>query len=107
MLATKLVSSLTKIYPDKVNGNVISNISAFKNEPASFQIAYKIQNETASVWPLYVRVETTLDEKYISEYSVGLVPVTRCTSHQPDEYYDRVEPGVYPDPLYPQKLAVG
>lgn len=100
MLATKIVSSLTKVYPDKVNGTAISEISALKNEPVSFQVAYKIQKETSGVWPLYARVESTIDEKYISEYSVGLVPVTRCTSNQPDEFYDRTEPGVYPDPLY-------
>ena len=100
MLETKLVSSLTKIYPDAVNGNEIKKATTLKNQPFSFQVAYKIAEETTGVSSCFVRVESELDDKYISQYAVGYVPVTRAVSLKPDEFFDRKTPGVYPDPLF-------
>ncbi len=97
---SKLVSSLTKIFPDAVQGETISTASALKNEPFSFQVAFRTADGDLSCQPVCIRVESDLPLSDIASYKVGYVPVLRCTSARPDPYYDRTEAGLFPDPLF-------
>lgn len=102
-LQTKMISSLGKVFPDTVYGEKLEKATILKNEPFSFQIAFKGSDEYAHVTPIYVRVDTDLEIDCISEYQVGFVPVTRAVVTIPDEYYDRKTPGMYPDLLLKRK----
>ena len=102
-LQTKLVSSLTKVFPDKINGVRISSASVLQNEPFSFQIAFRNTKEKTEVTPVFVRVQTDLDISFVSEYSVGYVPVTRAVYGDSDEYFEKRKSGLYPDILFARK----
>lgn len=99
-LETKLVSSLTKVYPDKVNGNSINNAAFLKNEPFSFQIAFKNSDNERWNSSFFIKIESELDIKYITQYKVGYVPVISPSPINTDEFYDRKTVGLYPDLLY-------
>ncbi len=96
-LETKIVSSLAKVFPDKVQGSEIDRISVFADEPASFQIAYRIDENRPSEL-LYAQVETDIND--YETYKVAYVPLINAIPMNPDKYYDRTEPGLYPDILY-------
>ena len=96
-LETKIISSLGKVFPDKVQGSEIDKISVFADEPASFQIAYRI-DEARPCELLYAQVETDIDD--YETYKVAYVPVINALPIKPDEFFDRTEPGLYPDILY-------
>lgn len=99
-LETKLVSSLTKVYSDLINGNAISSIAALKNEPFSFQIAFKNSDDDKWNSSFFIKIESDLDIKYITQYKVGFVPAVSAAPRNNDEFYDRTTPGMYPDLLY-------
>lgn len=96
-LETKVISSLGKVFPDKVQGSEITKLSVFADEPASFQIAYRI-DEAKPNELLYAQIET--DAQYYETYKVAYVPLINAKPLYMDEYYDRTEPGLYPDILY-------
>ena len=101
-LETKVISSLAKVFPDEVKGETLKKATLLQNEPFSFQIAFKSTSGRA-VEPLYVRVESDIDLKYVSEYLVGYVPITRGVHINTDEFYDRKTAGLYPDMLLERK----
>ena len=96
-LETKIISSLGKVFPDKVQGSEIERISVFSDEPASFQIAYRIDENRPSEL-LYAQIETDIDG--YETYKVAYVPLINAIPFHVDKYYDRTEPGLYPDILY-------
>ncbi len=96
-LETKIISSLGKVFPDKIQGSEIDRISVFADEPVSFQIAYRIDENRPSEL-LYAQVETDIDD--YETYKVAYVPVINALPINPDKYFDRTEPGLYPDILY-------
>ena len=98
-LVTRLISSLEKVFPDKAGDTTISKAAVLKNEPFSFQVAYIIEDNENTLEPIYIRVETDLDESVVSEYSVGYVPVVRGNFWSSDDYFERKTPGLYPDML--------
>ena len=104
IINSRILSSLTKVFPDSNNGEKIEKATLLKNEPFSFQTAVKINDNNMPPVPVYVRVETDLDIKYISEYMVGYVPLTRATYYNTDDFYERKEPGLYPDMLLKRKI---
>lgn len=98
---TKTVSSLTKVFPDEIKGKAISKASFFKNEPFSFQVAYKNCDKDIQNKRIFTRIESELDAKYISEYSVGYVPVVHPTLVGKETIgYDRITTGLFPDMLF-------
>ena len=99
-LETKLVSSLIKVFPDEVKGEEIRSATMLQNEPFSFQIAFRLEQAVNEPIPLYLKVETDLPHKALSEYLVGYVPVTRADYQKSDEYFERKTPGMYPDMLF-------
>ena len=102
-LETKLISSLGKIFPDEVKGECLKAASLLKNEPFSFQVAFKNEERFNDITRVYVRVETDLDISIISEYLEGYVPVVRADFANSDDYFERKNAGLYPDPLFPRK----
>ncbi len=100
MLETKVISSLGKVFPDKVTGEEIKEYSAFCDEPVSFQIAFKT-SDNALNRRFYVEVET--DAQYWEEYKVGYVPVLQADKPEADQFFDSKEPGIFPDPLHERK----
>ncbi len=96
-LETKIISSLGKVFPDKVQGSEIDRLSVFADEPASFQIAYRI-DEDKPCELLYAQVETDIDD--YATYKVAYVPVINALPVSPDKYFDRTQAGLYPDILY-------
>ena len=102
-LETKLISSLGKIFPDEARGERLKAASLLKNEPFSFQVAFKNEESFNEITRVYVRVETDLDINLISEYLEGYVPVVRADFANSDDYFERKNAGLYPDPLFPRK----
>jgi len=98
-LETKLVSSLVKIFPDQVGGETISKATVFKNEPFSFQVAFRGESLNDFVKHIYVKIESDLNDSDIAEYLVGNVPVLRADRKNSDDYFERKTPGLYPDML--------
>lgn len=101
MLELKILSSLEKIFPDSA-GTETTRFSAMRNEPVSFQIAYKNAGGERYVQPFYTVIDTDLEISLISQYKIGYVPVAQCVNIPEDEYYDRKTPGLFPDPLLPR-----
>ena len=101
MLELKILSSLEKIFPDSA-GAETARFSAMRNEPVSFQIAYKNADGERYVQPFYTVIDTDLEISLISQYKIGYVPVAQCVNIPEDEYYDRKTPGLFPDPLLPR-----
>lgn len=100
-LQMRLLSSLDKVYPDEAKGNERMSASMLRKETFSFQIAF--QSDNAPV-PVYPRIQTDLPISALSEYLVGYVPVMRTYFQQPDSGLDRIEPGLFPDPLYERHI---
>ena len=97
---TKLISSLTKVYPDMVNGDTLTRATALKNEPFSFQVAFKNSDDEKWNSSFYIKIESDLDIKYFTQYKVGYVPLVSAGPVRKDKFYDRTTPGLYPDLLY-------
>lgn len=102
MISAKVYSALTLITPEKgAEDGELKEYSLCKNEPFSFQMAYKLFNDpNADKNPeelhFYIRLTTELD---INTYHVACVPVMHS--------YSRIEPklpiGMYPDILIPKQ----
>ena len=99
MLETKILSSLCKVFPKEIKGEEINELSAFSDEPVSFQIAFRT---TGSLFRhVYLEIETDIENW--EEYLVGFVPVIEAEIEKNDEYFDSKEPGMYPDTLHKRK----
>ncbi len=98
MLKTVALSSLERVFP---NGNfeekTFKSISAMKNEPVSFQVAYKLFDSADLSIPVNVKVETDLP---VSLFAVGCVPVL----HTSVAGEDFAKAGLFPDVLYEKKI---
>jgi len=98
IIRTVVLSSLHKVFHDDCPTDCgINEFVALKNEPFSFQVAYKLESEKRQKIPFYLKVETDLP---ISGYTVGNVPVMHAERVQDDA---KRGPGLYPDMLIPKK----
>ena len=93
----KQLSSLGKVYKDKIFGKSVKGADAYKGKALSYQIAYKGEGE-------YTFNISSKLKKYISVYQLGFVPSNlpiyeSCN----DGKYERWEKGLFPDPLFPKK----
>lgn len=95
-LNIKLLSSLAKVFPDKIYGKTIKCAEVAKGQSFSFQLAFVGEQAKYSV-----KIESEL-EKYIKIYTVGYVPMTKPTyeSCRDDDYLTK-EVGDCPDSLLP------
>lgn len=93
----KQVSSLTRVFPDG-EGKIteVSHGEAIKGERISYQIAYRCTGETK----LKLSVKSPLGG-CVTLRRVGLVPSVKTSYDDHDDYYERLEPGLFPDVLFP------
>lgn len=96
MITTKIYSSLTSVRPEGCEDFELKEYSLCKNEAFSFQMAYKITDNSTQDIPFFVRVTSPLP---INNYYVNVVPVIHTD-------YSVIEPkqsiGMYPDILVPK-----
>lgn len=96
-LKLKQVSSLERIFLDgKCTMNEIKGSKALKGERLSYQIAFK----SDSVVEANIGIESEIAE-YVQLRLVGNVPSENPIWDDHDDYYERTEPGLFPDVLYP------
>ncbi len=96
-IKVKQLSSLGKVFKDKIFGRAINKMVCAKGQELSYQIAYCGEGEYK------VKISSKL-KKYISVYQVGYVPselpiYESCN----DGKYERWEKGLFPDPLFPKR----
>ena len=88
------LSSLAKVYEDKVFGSELSRIDVAKNQEFNFQIALFGEGNYT--------LEIESDIEGILAYKVGQVPVKMINYEGCDDgRYERTEPGNFPDVLFP------
>ena len=93
----KQLSSLAKVYPDKIFGKAKKQIRAAKGQTVSYQIAYVGEGE------LSYKIKSPL-KKYVKVYQVGFVPCTLPTYEKcNDGKYQRMDKVLTPDTLTPKK----
>ena len=59
---------MEKIFPNEVKSECLSCATLLRNEPFSFQVAFKNEESFKEITRVYVRVETNLNITLISEY---------------------------------------
>ena len=98
MIETRFYHSLIPVKPDcEPQGSILNEALMCKNQPYSFQIAYKITDASKTNVFFYVRFETELE---LSNYYINCVPVL----HTDYANMEKIEPvGLYPDILLPKK----
>ena len=98
----RVLNSMDKVFPDKIPSGELTALTAFQNEPFSFQIAYRGE---ANPQAMIVRVESDVEE-YLTSYRVDYVPLRKGygKGFWADNLgaVDREGPGLYPDPLLPR-----
>lgn len=88
------VSSLAKVFEDEICGKEISSLALAKNQELNYQIVLKGEGEYT--------FKINAPEFDIYSYRVGHVPVKLPTYEGVnDGKYLRLEPGSFPDPLFP------
>lgn len=101
-IETRILSSLHKVFFTDCPVWENPFLSVLANEPASFQVAYRLLSHTdprfAMKCPIYVQVQSDLP---ISLYSVGNLPVVHATCEMQEESRG---PGLYPDVLWPKAV---
>ncbi len=96
-LAIKQLSSLAKVFPKKIYGNVENKIVALRGSTVSYQIAYKGQGEYT------YKIKSKLKD-FIRVFDVGYVPSKMPAYENCDDgNYQNRESGLFPDPLFPKK----
>ena len=108
MIKTKIISSLSRVFIDSSieNFNELTKISALKGEKISFQLVHQRVLEDGEGIYDYRELLTpkfTGDlAKYVTVREVKNVGVELpVIVGDTDEYYERTEPGLYPDVLQP------
>ena len=99
MIKTSLCSSLVSVMPTKpLPKNSLKNVTICKNEPFSFQLAYKIAGGDAKSTQFFIRVKGDLP---ITNYYINCVPVLHTDV---DKLQNAGGVGLYPDILMPKKV---
>ena len=108
MLKTKLISSLSRVFIDNKLDDFVAleRISALKGERISFQLVHiREMDEGDGIYnyrELFTPVFKGALSKYVSAREVKNVGVELpIIVGDSDEYYERTEPGLYPDVLRP------
>ncbi|MBO5440033.1 MAG: DUF4091 domain-containing protein [Clostridia bacterium] len=93
----KQLSSLAKVYQDKIYGSVKKQIRVAKGQTLSYQIAYKGEGEYS------YKIKSPI-KKYIEVYQLGFVPTNLPTYEKCDDgLYQRLDKSIlYPDTLTPK-----
>lgn len=97
MIETKILSSLHRVFPENCPEKGITKISGMRNEPFSFQLAYRLK-EKGLQFPLHITIETKLP---LSCYAVEYVPVKHTGAKG---FQNPPAIGMYPDILQPKGI---
>lgn len=98
-LEIRQVSSLERIFLDgKCVMNEINGGKVLKGERISYQLAYK----SDTVIEAQVSVKSDIAD-YVKVSFVGNVPSEIPIWEEHDDYYERTQPGLFPDVLFPVK----
>ena len=98
MLTTRVYNSLIEITPENCPESAqLTKISILKNEPFSFQIAYKLADSSDDFLPIHIKIVSELKVNY---YYASCVPVLH--TNIPDLKY-KPKIGLYQDMLLPKK----
>lgn len=96
-LEIRQISSLDRVFLDgNCTMDEISGETALKGERISYQLAYKSSERT----DVKIGISSDLGD-CITVRSVGNVPSEIPAWEEHDDYYERTEPGLFPDVLYP------
>ncbi|WP_246880464.1 DUF4091 domain-containing protein [Sporosarcina sp. 6E9] len=99
LLETRCLSSLVKVFADEeLEDSAIVGGTALLNEVYTFQVAYKTTERFSD--GITIRVESDISD-VITVREVGLVPSDFPMYENHDDNILRIEPGLFPDPLYP------
>ena len=95
------LSSLAKVFPNKIYGQTHRYVQAAHGQEVSFQIAYRHVHSFHR--KIYAVKASTSIKRAVTLHKVGVVP--SCFSAyalgRSDDHYLTKEPGLFPDPLYP------
>ena len=98
MITSRLYSSVVSVRPDSCAGPTLSSCTICRNEPFSFQLAYRITDGSAAALPFYARVDSELP---VNLYYAACVPVIHADF---PPLSPRQSPGLYPDILIPKAV---
>lgn len=91
-IQTVVLSSLSRVFPEAdPSGEARTAFSCMRNEPLSFQVAYKLQEGTSLPFNLKI-----ISDLPVSLYSEGAVPVSQLEEMKLEDSY---RPGVFYDML--------
>lgn len=95
------LSSLAKVFPEKICGKTCREVMAASGQEVSFQIAYHLANEGKyKLDDLKIDLSSPFSE--IALYSVGTVPSELPVyPERTDKNYLTTKSGIFPDPLFP------
>lgn len=95
------LSSLAKVFPEKIYGKTCREIKAITGQEVSFQIAYRLANEGKyKLDDLKIDVSSPFSE--VTLYNVGTVPSELPVyPDRIDKNYLTTKSGIFPDPLFP------
>ena len=92
-IQTVVLSSLCRVFPEvDPCREEKTDFSCMKNEPLSFQVAYRLLSGTSMAFHLRI-----ISDLPITLYSEGAVPVSQTEDRQQE---DRYRPGVFYDMLF-------
>lgn len=101
ILQLKTVSSLAKVFPKRIYGNITNSLECARGQEVSFQIAYRLKQAVYVLKDFSVVLNTSLNAK-VSVFRVENVPsFLPVYPHTKDKNYITKNPGVFPDPLIP------
>lgn len=100
-LKLKFLHSLQKVFLDREpEAQDAGNILMLSNDVFDFQLAFNGSGFSSNLY----HAQVTCDFEYpkaVNVYFVENVPCERTTYQDPDIYYERVNPGLFPDVLRP------
>ena len=102
MIKIRFLSSMAKIYSDKIYGTELEKVCGLKNETISFQMAYWSDEEAEA---FLLKVESDLPSDLISIYKLGQVPLFYAGKNKMRDGFDRIDSCFCPDPLYHRKTV--
>lgn len=103
-LLVKTLSSLGKVYPEKVIGGACPSCETLADEPVSFQIAYRAEKGSKPT-ATDIRIECSDPGLSVTAYREEYVPLlSTCVA---DEFFDTARAGLFPDILRRKNLTDG
>lgn len=97
----RLVSDLTKVYPDATPTDEVSGLVGHIGRRACFQVALLPPATRTQVPTSTPQVLVSCPDAVVSYFQVRLVPVDLPCFAEHDEGYERTTPGLFPDVLEP------